>query len=791
MEYVFKEYSGKVFDFPDRDINPTEKETEDYARRWAKAVYSLFVNGKTAFSADVYDYWSVLDSYAEGRQSTEKYKSWLLSNLTDNTGKTLSSYDDLSETPLGKKALREGWYDIMWDIVSPAPMIMDKIIGALADISFDINVDVADPSSIEKQEKQKWERIVAGMYKDWFQYMIDKYGIPDDNLEEVTALPKNEKEFDYIAASEGFKLNTAKAIEKLVRQAIDVESKWDDVIIKKLIWDLVVKKIAATEEYYDPETKSFKVRYIDIGNVIIQYSKEDDFNDSEYAGYFTKVNISELKQRFPEVQEEEWKRLAYKVTSRYGNASKVPQDITTKAGVIYGYDGFKVPVFNVYWIDYDSYRNLRYVSIYGRETYRRIGFDSEIPPLSDKQIARGAKQDIVFTRKRVLRHASWVINSDYIYDFGPVNMAPRNKESKPILPIHVEAIRGKSVIENLYPVFDQFALNFFRYQNTVAKMVERGYAVNIGMLLNITDGNGKKWPWLKVIDMWQQTGILPFMVSFGGDYRGGDVSPIRPIEGGLGNRLNETIASFQWCYDMIYKFSGIDLLQPRDNASGDTMAHKTSDALVPLESTMKPIVYSMMELKRNSAEGCMRRIQIGIKNSPDIRNSYSSVINEVDMSALLVAEKDGAKYGLMLVQRPDREYRERLRGYIQKALEIGRNGMPGLTFDQAMFFEEQLDSGVNLIELRQRISYQIAKNRERMKKESMEAIQAQSQGNMEAEQAKHQAQLELEKYKSDLKVREESIKNKEYGDNERMKSNYNFINSLLDMANKEKKEAKV
>ena len=105
------------------------------------------------------------------------------------------------------------------------------------------------------------------------------------------------------------------------------------------------------------------------------------------------------------------------------------------------------------------------------------------------------------------------MGTEICFDYGPVNMVPRPNMSKPKGTFHVEQLPQGGIIERLVPFLDQLQITWLKYQNSVAMMIERGYAVNVGMLMNITDGRKKKWDMLELLKMMRQTGILPNLLS--------------------------------------------------------------------------------------------------------------------------------------------------------------------------------------------------------------------------------------------------------------------------------------
>jgi hypothetical protein len=70
-------YKGTEWTFPSRDVNPSTKK-DQYCMAWARAVYSLWCNGKTAFPASIQEEFETLRLYSRGEQDVEQYKNWLL-----------------------------------------------------------------------------------------------------------------------------------------------------------------------------------------------------------------------------------------------------------------------------------------------------------------------------------------------------------------------------------------------------------------------------------------------------------------------------------------------------------------------------------------------------------------------------------------------------------------------------------------------------------------------------------------------------------------------------------------
>ena len=749
-----EQYASKEWAFPNRSIDP-KKKTALYCKAWNEGIYSLFCRGKTAWDFNGYDNFAELRAYSCGTQSVERYKSFLTTSDDTTTDSTSASVFD--DTPLSRESKRSGWYNILWDNLSPAPKILSSIHGMFDKIDFNLYVDTIDRNSQELLENEMYQKFFESQHAVWQNEYKSKAGIPVD---EDVFFPKSVEEFNMYRSKGGFKLNVAIAMQKLLRHSFDI-SKWDTVVRKKVIDDLVCIGYGAVRDYFDSEDNKWKCMWIDPARTVIQFSNEYDYSDSEYAGYFSYWTISNLRNKLPDVKEEEWKKLASGAVGVYGNPGSdwssyySELDPTSNS---YRYDGFKVPIFDAEWMDTDTSKRLYYKSFRGRESVIELGFDTEVKPLTEKNIKAGAVQEVKNIFKRQPYSCKWVVGTDHVFDWGPVKMASRDGYSKPQLSFHVEQLLQPAIMKRLKPIIDQIVLTWLRHQNSMAMMIERGYAVNMTMLGNVSLG-GQKLSIPEVITLWRQTGVLPYAYSAAtGLYTGGAALPITPIEGGMGNRIEETAKSLEVLFKLIEEIVGINPLTLGSSPDPNAPVATTEAALQATSNVLKPIMDACFEVKESAGTSMMRRIQIGIRNSVKIRKGYEGVIPLADMEAIRRMEGEDVQYGLSLKAKPDSATKAKFTQYMSLALQNAREQRPGIEVPDALYFETKLDSGADMLELYDELSYVIEKNKEEAKRNQLEMIQAQGQTNQQLEQTKHQSALELQQNEAKGKAEEEQLR---------------------------------
>jgi len=766
-----------LFPFPNRDINP-EKKDAVYDKKFAEAIYSIFISDRAAWGIGDFDAIQKNRAYATGNQSTERYKKHLLDEQNQD-GEAAASADDM---PISRVAKRSGWYNVLWKNLSIGPKLMDSLQGMFAPVDFDLYVDAVDPSSMSMQENAKYMALVMGQNQEWQIAYKKKAGIPvDENL----ILPKTTQELASVEQQGGFKLNIAKAMEKLSRHSFNV-SKWDDVIKKRLTDDLVTNRRCATRDRYDQEDGMFKAEYLDISRLVIQYSDEGDYSDADYAGYFNLMTISDLKKRMPTLSDEALRKMARSNVGLFGNPSvsnngqfESMYNVLDETNNTWGWYDFKVSVFEAFWMDWDLKKTMPYKTSRGQDRYKDISWETE---LNEKDQAK-----LQTTTIRKPRQASWVVGTKHVFNNGCVHMAARPKMSKPELPIHVEQLHGPSIIERAIPIMDQIALLWLRYQNSMAKMIESGFAVDMGMIMNISDGSGKKYPVDQILKMWKQTGILPFMPSRYGNYQGGAVNPVHALPNDFMDKLQGISAAFEFQFRMFEQVTGINPITLGQTPSPDAPVGTTEAAMQATSTIIRPIATALFEIKQNTGKCMVSRIQTGVRVSEKVRKAYGGVIGANDIAVLRLAEKSNVMYGLTLVAKPDELFKQKLVNYIQVALASGRDGKAGIEITEAMLLEEKLWRGGDISDIRNELTWIIERRKQAMSIEKDAMVKSQAQENQKI--VKMQQNQEAQQHK--MKLQEITVTEGEKRKTERLTKNFEYIMTLVEQYNKEKETGEV
>jgi hypothetical protein len=773
-KYAKSDESRELFPFPNRDISSMEKD-DLYHKKWAEAIYSIFLSSEASWGITEHGEYERQRLYALGKQSVEKYKKYLLDEERDDEDGSYVSIDDM---PINRIAKREGWLNVLWENLSIGPKLMDSMHGMFDTVDFDLYVDAIDPNSMNLTENTKYRALVEGQNAEWQAQYKKKAGIP---IDENVILPKSNQELAAIEQQGGFKLNIAKGMQKLARHSFNV-SRWEDVIKKKIVGDLVTIAKCAVRDRYDQEDGMFKTEYLDPARLVIQHSDENDYNDAEYGGYFRLITIADLKRRMPTLSDEQLRGLAKNNQGIFGNP------VTRNSGhwndlmetkrdnqLNYPWYDFKVCVFEAEWIDWDVKMFKEYTTTKGDYRCEEISPETKM-----------AKKDYDKMRTSIwrgVRQCTWVVGTNHILpDYGKVYMGARPIPKVPKLSIHVEQLHGPSIVERAIPIMDQISNLWFKYQNSMAKMIESGFAVDMGMLLNLSDGEGKKYPVGEVLKMWKQTGILPYMPSRYGNYQGGAVTPVHPLPSDFMDKLNGITAAFEMQFRLFEQVTGINPITLGQSPSPDAPVATTEASMQATSNIIKPIATAIFELKQNTGECLVSRIQTGIRVSEPVRKAYAGVIGENDINVIRLAEQNSVRYGLSMRAKPDQLFKQKLVSYIEIALASGRDGNAGIEIGDALLLEEKLWRGGDISDVRNELTWLIERRKQAMSLEKEALIKAQAQENQRLEMRQQQGAAAQHKMEMEKIFVSEGEKRK----TERLKANTAFLQSLVDQANEEK-----
>jgi hypothetical protein len=761
-----------AFSFPSSDVDPKIKDGAKYCREYAESIYSTHIRNRAGISFDELYLWEDQRRYGKGLQDKHQYKAI---TITEDLNSDPTFVDANGVTKNSLEERRKGWKNINDDIVSIAPKIKDVFHGLFDNQDFQVDADTIDLNSGATKDRAKYGLLAQTMFAKEFARLRALGGIPQQQQEFV---PRNLTELDMYEVAGGFKLNVAKSMEKLIRHTFEI-SDWDNVLKKKLIDDVVDIGYIAVREVYDPDTHKSKLKYADPASLTVQYSREDDYEDADWCGYYTTYTISQLEQiGFTRAQLEQ---LSYDYSSTLGNPSKeIWEENQRNKPTLGGYhnDYYRIPVYEVEWIDSNTTKYLEWNNKQGKTRMKEVPYETEDKNLTVKTMK--------YSKARVVYKCKWIIGTKHVWDYGIANDQIRPTPSKPVLSYRVVKVTENPIMKRLKPILDKMQLAWLRYQNALIMSAGGGWAINLRLLSNLEMG-GQKLKVGDVLRMMRNNNVLFFSdTPVNGRYEGGSVNPVTPLPSMLGDEIASAIQEFEYSIKQVEHITGLTPV-----ALGGTPEERAGKATTELsfaatQNVIRPIISNIMTLKERAAESAMLHIQMLIRNNKKSAESYADVVGEMDVATIKSATYEGTRYGIKLRAKPTEQEWADIYALIQEALALGRDGVKSIDLDDALYMYEMKDSGMNMSEMRMTLSYKIRKHKEEAQQQVLQTQQLQQQGASQLEQQKTQKEFALQDKEVKGDMAKSNLEHQNKMKEEKFKANQEFKMKVMELASEEK-----
>jgi len=724
FKYSFDEYSKDSYGFPKDDIDPSKKNKE-WCKAYSEAILSHYYRGRTGITFDLRSKFELFRSYSEGRQSSTQYKNIFLGNQEGDEK-------------------REGWMNVNFDdIFSPAPSIVQKIQGIFQSTEHDVQVEDTGIKAGATRETKKESLWFDKIYEKELGQINQLLGTET----EQKVLPETREELELFATLGGFKLSYETFMEQLIDISFyESNNKW---IKDKLIKDFIDLNIAATMDVVNTDTQRVTQQYVDVADLIIDYSKTNDFQNSNFAALPEYLTINELRKKTG-LDEDYLKQTAILYRGYLGN----PQFWNDGYGIMnsdgtFPYGGWKVPVLYSTWKSLNRTYKIKKTRANGTGT---AFYDGKFGKYWDTEFKKTTITDI-----EVVYQCRWVIGTDIVFDDGMMtDIVREGKTAK--LPFHVYKLPGKSMMEAMIPVLDDIEKIRLRYQNAVAMCPPPGLAIEWGAMENITVGNKTKADPYKMVNFWRQTGSVAYRRT---DLAGGSPSPmpISPLPNGMGTIMVDTIQGLNMAFQQLSQVSGIDPVTLSLEQGSGTSATQQKLSLASTNNCLKPIYNGYIYIKESYAKSFAYRAQLICKYNEDPTRGYNGVIGDVGVKAIATAgDKDVIQFGIKIQARPNEEEKKTILDAANESMRAGKNGMPGITLADYLFVSQLVRTASGM-----KYAYAYLNYREQVAQaKSMEIAKANSQSNgqiqIDADNNKTQNEIALDTAKTKNQIQLEYFK---------------------------------
>lgn len=634
--------------FPSDFIPDYEKETPAYAKQWAKAIWNDTDKGYSGQLGSQVTRFIELRRRAGGFTPIDDFK-----NIIASTGNT-------------------AYLNLNWAVNDPIKSIVQELVGGFTNREYKPQAETIDSQSSTEYEEKRNELL--------FKKALAKKAEEIKKTTGVDVISEDDQEvFDTVEEIDlhmamNVKSSNALGMELLLENTLQRNKK--EKLIKQIHKDLVVLGKAAIRVYYDQDY-NIKWRMVDPVNLVTSFTKEEDFDDLKYVGEIIQVPIYELAET-GQFSEEQLYDMAQRAAGNNGNPDwqngwgKRYHASTFESGA--PYKSFKVRVLDCQWFstNYYTYSVLQKGS---KRYFRKERFNYQ-----QSETARN-KKDIYRKEPRCVYQAKWVIDTDYVYDYGRKKSEPRKTvNGKMLLDTYLDFViyqpdmydmDSKSLVELIIPYADQMCLIQLKIQQHYAQSRPSGSAIDVGGMQNLINGMGDLASNVSDIKaLYDQTGDMWYSsVDDEGKFLGNQ-QPVRPLSPDL-SPITNMIEAHEFYKSLIREVIGIAQSRSPVMMDKKVAVGEAQMALNASYNATRYIEQSFAAIMKSGIELSSLMIQDNIRYHGK-KKEYQAIIGSSFVDAMnIVAKIPLCEFGTHLYISPDDKELMYLEQNIQNSLAAG------------------------------------------------------------------------------------------------------------------------
>ena len=690
-------YTNTRSAFPSQVVSEQEKSSLEYGKQVAQAIEGEWFNqGRTNGNRYLTNWnnFNQLRLYARGEQSVQKYKD------------ELSINGDLS------------YLNLDWTPVPILSKFVDIVVNGISQKQFEIKAYAQDPESVVKRTtyaSKLYEDMVSNEYLSILQETlgIDAYQSPSKEI-----VPETKEELEL-----HMQLSYKQSIEIAQEEAISsvmAQNKYE-LTRRRLNMDLTVCGIAAVKTNFNA-ANGVTIDYVDPAYMVYSYTEDPNFEDIYYVGEVKSITIPELKKEFPDISQEELKRI---------------QDMPGNKSYVTGYGNYNSDTVQVLYFDYKTYHNQVFkIKQTEQGLLKAIEKpDTFDPPENDMFEKVSRSIEVLYSGAKVLgtnTMLKWELSQNMS---RPLSDTTKVKMNYAICAPRIYKGRIESLVSRCTGFADMIQLTHLKLQQVISRMVPDGVYLDMDGLAEVDLGNGTNYNPAEALNMYFQTGsVIGRSLTQDGEINAGKV-PVQELQAGSGNaKIQSLIQTYQYYLQMIRDVTGLN--EARDGSLPDrnTLVGLQKLAANASNTATKHVSQSSMYLTLRIAENITLKIADALE-FPLTRASLQNSISTFNIKTLEeIVNLNLHDFGIFLELEPDEEEQAQLEANIQASIQQG-----GINLEDA-------------IDLRQiknlKLANQMLKIKRNQKaKKDMETQQANiaAQADAQAQTAERTAMAEVEK----------------------------------------------
>ena len=717
--------------FPSQVVTNAEKDSPEYGRQVAQAVESEWFNqgGYGNRFATNYNHFHSLRLYARGEQPVQKYKDELAIN------------GDLS------------YLNLDWKPVPVISKFVDIVANGITEKKYEISAYAQDPASIKKRTNYAESLMQDMIAREELEMIEQQIGINVFNTADRSKIPESKEELS-LHMQLDYKQSIEIAEEEAINQVL-AKNKFDE-IRKRFNYDLTVLGIGAVKTNWN-KANGVKVEYCDPANLVYSYTEDPNFEDIYYVGEVKAVTIPELKKQFPNIPQDELKRI---------------EDMPGNREYLTGWKGYDENTVQVLYFEYKTYNNQVFKIKKGPNGLEKViqKSDDFNPPENDtfKKVSRSI--EVLYSGAKILgtnTMLKWELSENMTRPYADTTKVEMNYV---LCAPRMYNGRIESVVSKITGFADMIQITHLKLQQVMTRMVPDGVFLDVDGLAEVDLGNGTSYNPAEALNMYFQTGsVLGRSMTQDGEMNRGKV-PIQELTSSSGGaKIQSLIQTYQYYLQMIRDVTGLNEARDGSAPSKDALVGLQKMAANQSNVATRHILQASCYLTLRACENISMRIADSLQfalTSNSLQNSITkfNTATLLEMSTLNLHD-----FGIFLELEPDDEAKAQLEQNIQVALQGG-----GIDLEDAIDIRQIK----NLQLANEMLKHRRKKKQEAARQAQLENIQAQADANAQASERAAMAEAQkqqivtaekvsLEQAKSQFEIQrmqtEAEIKKRAYG----------------------------
>ena len=697
--------------FPSQVVTNAEKDSPEYGRQVAQAIESEWFNqgGYGNRFATNFNHFHSLRLYARGEQPVQKYKDELAIN------------GDLS------------YLNLDWKPVPVISKFVDIVTNGMTEKKYEINAYSQDPESVKKRTDYA-EAIMQDMVaKEEIIQLSEAIGVNAFNTDSPENLPQTKEELS-LHMQLDYKQSIEIAEEEAINQVL-AKNKFDE-IRKRFNYDLTVLGIGAVKTNWN-KSNGVKVEYCDPANLVYSYTEDPNFEDIYYVGEVKAVTIPELKKQFPNIPQEELKRI---------------EDMPGNREYLTGWKGYDENTVQVLYFEYKTYNNQVFKIKTGPNGLEKViqKSDDFNPPENDtfKKVSRSI--EVLYSGAKVLgtnTMLKWGLSENMTRPYADTTKVEMNYV---LCAPRMYNGRIESVVSKITGFADMIQITHLKLQQVMTRMVPDGVFLDVDGLAEVDLGNGTNYNPAEALNMYFQTGsVLGRSMTQDGELNRGKV-PIQELTTSSGGaKIQSLIQTYQYYLQMIRDVTGLNEARDGSAPSKDALVGLQKMAANQSNVATRHILQASCYLTLRACENISRRIADSLQfalTANSLQNSITkfNTATMIEMSTLNLHD-----FGIFLQLEPEEEEKAQLEQNIQVALQSG-----GIDLEDAI----DIRRVKNLQLANEMLKDRRKKKQEAARQAQLQNIQAQADANAQASERAAMAEAQKQQIVTAEKVSLEQAK---------------------------------